>query len=159
MLASFLMGAVAGARSMTPLAAVSLAQLASKVAPDAGAQRWLGHPIVATGATVLAGLELAGDKMHSAPDRTVPVGMAARLVTGAIAGAAVAPKNERALAAAVGAGAAVLAAYVTFEARMRALRKYGQMRSGLVEDAIVLTSAALIAGAARPSSSGQLSAH
>ena len=48
---------------------------------------------------VRAAGELAGDKMEDAPDRIVPAGMLARVVTGAIVGMALAPREQRPLAA------------------------------------------------------------
>ena len=50
--------------------------------------------------------------LESVVDRVVPVGLAARFVTSAIAGAALAPSRQR-NAAAVAAGAAVLVLVVT----------------------------------------------
>lgn len=143
-----LMGAVAGARSMTPLAAVSLAAQARRLPRHNGAQHLLEKPWVTAGALALAVGELFGDKMKTAPDRIVAPGLAARLVTGAVAGAALAPRENRVTAAAVGAVAAVAASYVTFAARMKALRRYGQTKSGLVEDAIVVASALAVVGLA-----------
>ena len=58
----------------------------------------------------LAGGELIGDKMKTAPDRIVPAGMVARVATGMIAGAALAPRRQRGLAALIGAGVAVVGA-------------------------------------------------
>jgi uncharacterized membrane protein len=144
MFRSFLIGLVAGSRSMTPLAAVSLASAARRLPRDNGAPGVIARPLAAAGAAALAVGELFGDKMRSAPDRIVPAGMAARLVTGAIAGAALAPRRDRILAGVVGASAAVFASYLTFGVRMKALRRYGQTPSGLVEDALVLVCAALI---------------
>src|SRR5690606_28230995 len=144
MLRSMLIGAVAGMRSMTPLAAVAEAGRHGWLARGNGAPGFLSHPLVAAGATALAAGELLGDKMRSAPDRIVAPGIAARLLTGALAGAAVAPRSQRNTAMVVGAAAAVAASYVTFAVRMKALRRYGQTRSGLVEDAITLGSTLLL---------------
>jgi hypothetical protein len=80
--------------------------------------------------------------------------MIARVATGMIAGAALAPHRQRKLGALLGAGAAVGMAYVTFNLRMRAIARYGQSSTGAVEDAIAVGSAALItqwaAGGAKP---------
>lgn len=143
MLASFLIGLVAGARSMTPLAAVSEAA-ARNALPAGGRFPWLGHPVVAGVSKALAAGELAGDKMASAPDRIVAPGIAARLVTGGLAGAALAPRRQAVAGAALGAAAAVGAAYLTFGLRVRAMRRFGQKRTGAVEDALTLAAAGLI---------------
>jgi len=141
---SLLMGAVAGARSMTPMAAVTASARDGRL-PDGRAHPVLGNSVVATGARAMAAAELAGDKMKSAPDRIIAPGVAARLVSGAIAGAAVAPRGARFVGGAAGAAAAFVSGYATFALRMRALRRYGQIRSGLVEDAIAVSAARLIA--------------
>ena len=88
MLPSFLMGLVGGQRAMTPLAAVSVAAARGGLPADSGAPRIIASPLVAMAMVLLAVAELGGDKMRTAPDRTVPVGLAARFVTSAVAGAA-----------------------------------------------------------------------
>lgn len=150
MISSALIGAVAGARSMTPLAAVSLAAATGRL-PDGGRlAEWLGKPWVTAGCLALAAGELAGDKLPSAPNRIVAAGLAGRLATGAIAGAALARKEQRAAAAALGALAAIAASFPTFAARMRAMRNVGQTSSGLVEDAAVIgATTAIVAAATR----------
>ena len=104
MLSSFLMGLIGGQRAMTPLATVAVAAARGELPADNGAPRLLSHPLVAAGTVALAIAEMAGDKQKTAPDRIVPIGLAARLVTSAIAGAALAPKRRRLLGAAVGGG-------------------------------------------------------
>ncbi|HLM52148.1 MAG TPA: DUF4126 domain-containing protein [Pseudoxanthomonas sp.] len=133
---STLMGAVAGMRSMTPLAAVARAARGGTLPADNGAPQILSGPLVSAGALALAAAELAGDKMKSAPDRV------------AIAGMALAPRRQRGVTALLGATAAVGAAYVSFDARRRAIERYGQSAAGVIEDAIALGSAALIARSA-----------
>jgi uncharacterized membrane protein len=141
MLASFLMGLVGGQRAMTPLAAVSIAAARGKL-PEDDTPGFMAHPLVAVGATLLAIAELAGDKQKTAPDRIVPIGLAARFVTSAIAGAVLAPRRQRWLGAGVGGLTAVVASYPGWRARMAFIPKYGQTPSGLVEDMLVILSAA-----------------
>ena len=129
---------------MTPFAAVSDAAHRGHLPIDNGAPRWLGSPLVSAGTKALAAGELWGDKMHSAPDRIVIAGLLARLVTGGIAGAALAPRRHAMAGAALGATGAIVAAYVTFDLRMRALRRYGQASTGLVEDAITVGAARMV---------------
>lgn len=149
MIHSFLIGLVAGARSITPFAAVSEAARRGELPRDSGAPSWLGDPLVAAGSKLLAGGELWGDKLHSAPDRIVPAGLLARVVTAGLAGAALAPRRQALAGAALGAGAAVLAAYVTFGLRMRAMQRFGQTPTGLVEDAITVGAARWVVASAR----------
>lgn len=148
---SILMGAVAGMRAMTPLAAVTNAARTGTLPADNGAPRLLSNPLASAGMLALAGGELLGDKMKTAPDRTAPAGMVARVATGMIAGAALAPHRQRGIGALLGAGTAVGMAYLTFNLRMRAIARYGQTPTGAVEDAIAVGSAALIARCAERS--------
>lgn len=144
-----LIGLVAGQRSMTPLAAVALAARSGGLPRDNGAPGLLGRKYAAIGAGALAVGELLGDKMRSAPDRTIPPGLAARLATGALAGAALAPRSQRGQAVALGAAGAVVGGYIGLALRKRAMRRYGQMKSGLVEDILTLGATALIMNAGR----------
>ncbi len=150
MLASFLMGFVGGQRSMTPLAAVSVAAARGDLPRDRAAPDILAHPAVAAGAVALAAAELAGDKMQSAPDRIVPAGLAARLLVTGLASGALAPRGQFWKGAAVGSITAVIASYPGWRARMAAMEDHGQTSTGLVEDAVVLTSALLIVNSLRP---------
>lgn len=144
MLASFLMGLVGGQRGMTPLSAVSVAAARGDLPPGNGAPRLLGHPVVAAATLVLAVAELAGDKMKSAPDRIVPIGLATRFITCAIAGASLAPFRQRWPAALLGGTTAVVASYFGWRARIAAMPRYGQTPTGLVEDALVILGAVTI---------------
>lgn len=137
MLRSLLIGLVAGQRGLTPLAAIAIATQRREVPADLPLQKLLLNPLIAEGTIALAGAEMAGDKMKSAPDRILPIGLLVRSITSAYAGAALAPRNERAVAAAVAVGAALLSSYVGWRLRVAAMRRYGQTATGLIEDAIV----------------------
>jgi uncharacterized membrane protein len=138
MLRSLLIGLVAGSRALTPLAAVSDAARRGALPANSGAPHWLGHPAVAAGSKLLAAGELWGDKLEAAPDRIAPAGIVARIVTGGLAGAALAPRGQAWPGGLIGATAAVGAAYLTFGARRRAMRRFGQKSTGLVEDALTV---------------------
>ena len=121
---------------MTPMAALAGAHLAGRETP--GRLRLLAHPLFTAGALFMGVGELLGDKMKSAPDRTVPLGLLARVMSAGIAGAALAPRGREragALAAVVTAGPL---AYVTLAARKKAIHRIGQTRSGLIEDALIV---------------------
>lgn len=141
MLRSLLIGLSAGSRALTPLATVSEAARGGHLADNNPAARLLAHPLFSAGSKALAAGELWGDKMKSAPDRIVPAGIAARLLAGGLSGAALASRKQLVLGALLGAGASVAAAYVTFDIRMRALRRWGQTPTGLVEDALTVGAA------------------
>jgi uncharacterized membrane protein len=125
-------------RAMTPLAAVADAARRDALPKDNGAPKILANPLVTAATEALAAGELAGDKMPSAPDRIVVPGLAARVVTGAMAGAALAPREQRIPAAMLGVAGAIGGAYLSFHVRMWALRRYGQVPTGLIEDAAML---------------------
>ena len=148
MLSSLLIGLVGGMRSLTPLAAVALAKNQRWLPRDNGAPDIIGNPIVTTGLVALAIGELFGDKMKTAPDRIIPAGIAARMVSGAISGAALAPRNQRVTAATLGAIGAIASAYITWDARMRAISEHGQTTTGLFEDAVTLSTAAAVVATA-----------
>ena len=144
MRAAILMGLVGGQRAMTPLATVAVAAARGELPADTGAPKLLAHPVIAAGAMALAVAEMAGDKQKTAPDRIVLVGLAARFVTSAIAGAALVPRRQRWLGAAVGGVTAVVASYPGWRARMATMPQYGQTATGFVEDAAVIAGAASI---------------
>lgn len=137
MFRSFLIGLVAGQRGITPLATVGLATYRGEVDDGLPFQTLFHHPLITAGAIALAAAEMGGDKMKSAPDRTVPVGLAVRCVTSAYAGAALAPRNQRVAGAAVAVGAALISSYIGVRLRYAAMDRVGQTSSGLVEDALV----------------------
>jgi uncharacterized membrane protein len=135
-LPSALIGAVASARSMTPMAALAGAHLAHRETPG---RLWLlDKPLFTFGALFMGVGELFGDKMKSAPDRTVFLGLLARVMSAGIAGAALAPKGQERLGAAAAVGTAVPLAYLTLAGRKKAMAEIGQTKSGLIEDALIV---------------------
>lgn len=138
LLPSALIGTVASARSMTPMAALATARLAGRRTP--GHLVLLDHPLFKWGAVAMGVGELFGDKMKSAPDRTVFLGLLARVMSAGIAGAALAPRGRERTGAAVAVATAVPLAYLTLAGRKRAMARFGQTPSGLVEDAAIVAS-------------------
>ncbi len=143
MIRSILLGLSAGMRSMTPVAVVGEAVRRGQLPVTGSAGALLARARARPAALLLAAGEIAGDKLHSAPDRIVAPGLAARLATGALVGAAVAPSDRQSAGALLGAAAAVGFAYVSFSARMRTMQRHGQASTGLVEDALALAVALL----------------
>jgi uncharacterized membrane protein len=142
LLSSALIGAVASARSMTPMATIATARLAGR--DTTGHLVLLDRPVFKYGALAMGLGELAGDKMKSAPDRTVFLGLLARVMSAGIAGAALAPKGREQAGAAVAIATAVPLAYLTLYGRKQAMARIGQTRSGLIEDALVVAAGAAI---------------
>ena len=136
LLPSVLIGAVASARSMTPMAALAAARLAHR--PTPGRLVLLNHTVFKFGALAMGVGELFGDKMKSAPDRTVFLGLLARVMSAGIAGAALAPPGRERAGAGLAVATAVPLAYVTLAGRKRAMARLGQTRSGLIEDVLVV---------------------
>ena len=142
LLSSALIGAVASARSMTPMAALATARLAERRTP--GRLLLLDRPWFRFGALAMGIGELFGDKMESAPDRTVVPGLLARVTSAGIAGAALAPRGREGVGAMIAVATAMPLAYLTLAGRRRAMARMGQTRSGLLEDALVVAAGAAI---------------
>lgn len=144
MIRSFLMGLVAGQRSMTPLALLAGAARHGTLPGRNPQARLMALPLVAAGGVAMAALEMAGDKMKSAPDRTVFLGLLARTITSGFAGAALAQPRHRVAGAAVGIGAALVSSYGGLAARKWAMKRWGQTATGFVEDALVLAAGSAV---------------
>lgn len=136
LLPSLLIGAVASARSMSPMAALAGVHLIGRTTP--GRLILLKQPVFTAGALTMGVGELFGDKMKTAPDRTVALGLIARILSAGIAGAALAPNGSERIGGAIAVATAVPLAYLSLATRRRAMKRIGQMRSGLVEDAMVI---------------------
>lgn len=121
---------------MTPMATLAAARLSGRRTP--GRLVLLDHPLFKFGALFMGMGELLGDKMKSAPDRTVFLGLLARVMSAGVAGAALAPRGRERAGAAVAVATAVPLAYLTLAGRKRAMARLGQTRSGLLEDALVV---------------------
>lgn len=142
LLSSALIGAVASARSMTPMATLAAARLAERRTP--GQLVLLDRPLFKFGALAMGAGELVGDKMKRAPDRTVFLGLLARVMSAGIAGAALAPQGRERAGAAVAVATAVPLAYLTLAGRKKAMAHIGQTRSGLIEDALIVAAGAAV---------------
>ena len=136
LLSSALIGAVASARSMTPMATIAAARMAGR--GTSGEVFLLDRPLFKYSALAMGAGELYGDKMKSAPDRTVFLGLLARVMSAGIAGAALAPRGREKAGAAVAVATAVPLAYATLAGRKKAMAQIGQTKSGLIEDALVV---------------------
>jgi len=134
---------------MTPMAVLAGARLARRDTP--GSLMLLDRPLFKYGALAMGVGELFGDKMKSAPDRTVFLGLSARVASAGIAGAALAPAGEEKTGATIAISAAVPLAYVTLAARKKAMAEIGQTRSGIIEDTLIVAiGAAVVFFATRP---------
>ncbi|MBC7939808.1 MAG: hypothetical protein H7Z19_08610 [Chitinophagaceae bacterium] len=151
LLFSALIGSVASARSMTPMAGIAAARLLGRRTP--GRLVLLDRPVFKLGALAMGAAELMGDKMKTAPDRTVFLGLLARVMSAGIAGAALAPRGREQAGAVTAIATAVPLAYLTLAGRRRAMLRWGQTRSGLIEDALIVAAGlTVVALSVRPRS-------
>jgi len=149
MIRSVLIGLAGGQRAMTPLAAVAVAARTGRVPPDNPLANPAANPLIAAGMAALAAAEQAGDKMKTAPDRTVPSGLTARAITSAYAGAVLAAPGRRYLGAGLATATALLSGYAGLALRERAMKRWGQTATGVVEDWAVMALALAAATAGR----------
>jgi uncharacterized membrane protein len=141
-LLSFLIGVIAGLRSMTAPALVSWAAYLGWLHLDNTSLVFLGYAATPYILTVLAIGELIADKLPSTPSRKAPVGFGARILTGALSGAAVGASvsggvwGSGLIAGIVGAVAGTFGGY-EFRARLTKATGNG-MAIALLEDVIAI---------------------
>lgn len=147
---AFFMGVVAGLRAMTVPAAVSWAARFGLLDLHGTWLAFLGYAWTPWILTLLALGEYVTDQLPSTPSRTVPVQFGGRLVTGALAGAALATSlggwTGGAVAGAVGAAVGTLGGHA---ARARLAEAFGRDRpAAFLEDAIAILAAIAIVSVA-----------
>jgi uncharacterized membrane protein len=138
---AFLIGVIAGLRSLTAPAVVSWGARLGWLHLENTWLAFLGAPVTPYILSALAVGELIADKLPKTPSRKAPVGFAARVMTGALCGAALGATSQAAigglLAGVLGAVAGTLGGY---EARRRLVRAIGgnDFPIALIEDAIAI---------------------
>jgi uncharacterized membrane protein len=149
-------GALAGLRSMTPLATLSSSLAHHKSANLASSPlRLLQLKAAATGLKLLAGAEMIADKTPGMPNRTDPTALLGRALSGALIGATIykAGKNRQAAVGAVLGGlAAVASTFASFHLR-KGLGEQTQVPDtawALAEDAVTVGSSLALAKAPKP---------
>jgi uncharacterized membrane protein len=143
---AFLIGVVAGLRSLTPLAAVSWAARLGWLHLENTWLAWLGYAASPYIFTVLAIVELVTDQLPKTPSRKAPPAFGARIVTGALCGAALGASAD-VLAGGLVAGVlgAIAGTFGGYEFRARLARAAGKdLPIALLEDAIAIGAAVLI---------------
>jgi uncharacterized membrane protein len=140
---AFLIGIVAGLRSMTAPAAVSWAARLGWLHLENTRLAFLGFAATPYIISVLAIGELIADKLPNTPSRKASVGFGARIVSGAICGAAPGGWVSGMLAGVIGAIVGTLGCY---EFRARLVRAIGgkDLPIALLEDVIAIGGAFLI---------------
>jgi uncharacterized membrane protein len=138
---AFLIGFFAGLRSLTAPAAVAWACWLGWIKLDG---RWaaIGSTTAVVVLTLLALAELVADKLPSTPNRTDPLGLIARIVTGGLTGACIALGTGHAawLGAALGSIGGVTGCFTGYFARTRIRKKLQvpDMYVALAEDLIAI---------------------
>ncbi|MGB6267215.1 MAG: DUF4126 family protein [Candidatus Acidiferrales bacterium] len=119
LLLALLIGFFAGLRSLTPAAVVTWAAHLGWMKFDRPLA-WMASAVAVGFFTILALVELVTDKLPKTPARTAPPGMIARILLGALAGAAVAMAG-----AALGIVGALIGTFGGYQARTRLVRALG----------------------------------
>ena len=146
---AFLIGVIAGLRSLTAPAVVSWAARLGWLHLENTGLAFLGFAITPYILSVLAVGELIADKLPKTPSRKAPAGFGARIGTGALCGAALGAASGALIgglvAGVIGAVAGTLGGY---EARTRLVKATGgkDLPIALLEDAIAICGAVWIAG-------------
>lgn len=142
------LGAVSGLRSMQGVAWVSQELAGRRFHFRATRlQRWLAEDTVSV---VLAGLavgEVVADKLPNVPPRIAPGPLLGRAALGAVVGAVAGGREQAIPGAAIGAGAAVLAAFAGWFLRseLSRARMLPDPALALVEDALAVVGARAMA--------------
>ena len=143
---ALLIGIIAGLRTMTAPTAISWAAWSGRLTLEGGWLAFLGYSWTPWIFMLLALGELVGDQLPSTPGRTVPMQFGARLLSGAICGAAIGSPHHAMLggllAGMVGAVIGTLGGHA-FRLRLAASFKKDPP-AALVEDAIAIGGAWLI---------------
>ena len=144
---AFLIGVIAGLRSMTAPAVVSWAARLGWLHLENTWLAFLGAAITPYVLSLAAVGELINDKLPKTPSRKAPVPFAVRVVMGAFCGAALGTPSQGPigglLAGALGAVVGTLGGY---EARTRLVRSTGgkDLPIALIEDAIAICGGLLV---------------
>jgi uncharacterized membrane protein len=144
---AFLIGVVAGLRSLTAPAVVSWAARFGWLHLEGTWLAFLRYVATLYFLSLLAILELIADKLPKTPSRKAAVGFTARLVTGALCGAAIGAPGPSLigglLAGVIGSIAGTLGGY-EFRARLVKVTGGNDIPIALIEDVIAIGGAFLI---------------
>ena len=144
---AFLIGVLAGLRSMTAPAAVSWAARLGRVHPENTWLAFLAFAYTPYILSVLAVAELIADKLPKTPSRKAPVGFIARVLTGGICGAALGAGSGALIGGHVaGVLGAVVGTLGGYEFRARLVKAIGgrDLPIALLEDGIAIGGSILI---------------
>ena len=145
---AFLIGVVAGSRSLTAPAVVAWAAHRNWIDLHTSPLSFMGSLAAVVVFTLGAVGELVADKLPSTPSRLALPGLMARIVLGGLSGAAVAASTSQsmALGAVLGAAGGFAGAFAGYEVRTRLVRALGvpDFFVACLEDAVAIGGGLLI---------------
>lgn len=146
LIAALLIGVVAGLRTMTAPAAISWAAHLGWIDLSGSWLAFLGYAWTPYVLTLLALGEYVADQLPSTPSRKVPLQFGARLISGALCGAALGVAGgSPAMGLAAGVVGAVIGTYGGAAARGKLAAVFGKdAPAALIEDAVAILCAAAI---------------
>jgi uncharacterized membrane protein len=148
LLLAFLIGVIAGLRTMTAPAVVAWAANQHWLNLHNSPLAFMGSTAAVAIITVLALGELVVDKLPSTPNRTRVLGLIGRSVLGGLSGAAVAASGAQSIApgAVLGVTGGIAGAFAGYEVRKRLVRaiKVPDFVIALLEDAVAIVGGLLI---------------
>jgi uncharacterized membrane protein len=142
LLLAFLIGVVAGLRSLTAPAVVAWAAHRNWLNLNNTPLAFMGSTAAVAIFALLAVVELVADQLPSTPSRTKPPGLIARILLGGLSGASVALAGAQsiALGAILGAAGGIAGAFGGYEVRTRLVRalKVRDIVIAVLEDAVAI---------------------
>ncbi len=142
LLLAFLIGVVCGLRSLTAPAVVAWAAHRGWIHLDQTPLHFMASNAAVIVFTLLAVVELVADQLPAAPSRTAPAGLIARIVLGALSGAAIAGSGAQSIAigAVLGAAGGIAGAFGGYQVRTRLVKalKVPDFVIATLEDAVAI---------------------
>jgi uncharacterized membrane protein len=142
LLLAFLIGVVSGLRSLTAPAVVAWSAYRGWMVLHFPYFHFLGSLASVIVFAVFAIVELVADQLPSTPSRTAPPGLIARIVLGALSGAALADAGGQSIGigAVLGAAGGIAGAFGGYQVRTRLVKalKVPDLVIALLEDAVAI---------------------
>jgi uncharacterized membrane protein len=142
LLLAFLIGVVCGLRSLTAPALVAWAAHRGWIDLHNTSLAFMGTTAAVAIFTVLAIGELIADQLPSAPPRTAPPGLIARIILGGLSGASIALAGSQSIAAGsiLGILGGIAGAFGGYQVRTRSVKalKVPDLVIALLEDAVAI---------------------
>ena len=148
LLLAFLIGFISGLRSLTAPAVVAFAAYRNWLNLNGTSLSFLGSIVAVVIFALLAILELLADQLPSTPSRTKPPGLIARILFGALSGAAVGLAGAQSIVVAgcLGIVGALAGTFGGYQARTRLVRtlRVPDFVIASLEDAVAIGGAFII---------------